>query len=224
QRRIEPRWVRPRYEETRLRPRRDPIGDSHTAHLSAADADGNFVAITSTVNTGFGSKVIVPGTGVILNNQMDDFAAQPGVPNFFGLVGAEANAVEAGKRPLSSMSPTIILRGEEPVLAIGAAGGPLIITATLQSIINHLDLGMPLEESLAQPRIHHQWAPDALMVETTLDPAVRDRLAAMGHTIDAERSGGFAVVQAVGRSADGAFTAAADPRGPGAAVVVEGED
>ena len=204
----------PKYDAARL-------GDSHTAHLSTADELGNFVAITSTVNTGFGSKVVVPGTGVVLNNQMDDFAAQPGVPNYFGLVGAEANAVAPGKRPLSSMSPTIILRDDEPILAIGAAGGPLIITATLQAIVNHLDLGMPLERALAAPRIHHQWSPDGLLVEETLEEPVRQRLAELGHTIDLERSGGLAVVQAVGRGADGRFNAAADPRGLGAGHVVE---
>jgi gamma-glutamyltranspeptidase len=220
QRQIIPRSLQPRFPQTRLRYRDSRFDDSHTAHLSAADEHGNFVAITSTVNTGFGSKVVVPGTGVVLNNQMDDFSAQPGVPNFFGLVGAEANAVQQGKRPLSSMSPTIILEGDEPILSIGAAGGPLIISATLQAIVNHLDLGMDLEQALAAPRIHHQWAPDALLVEEGLDPAVRQRLSELGHTVDVERSGGFAVVQAVARN-DGAWHAAADPRGGGAGRVVE---
>ena len=121
---------------------------------------------------------------------------------------------------LSSMSPTIILEGDEPILSIGAAGGPLIISATLQAIVNHLDLGMDLEQALAAPRIHHQWAPDALLVEEGLDPAVRQRLSELGHTVDVERSGGFAVVQAVARK-DGAWHAAADPRGGGAGRVVE---
>src|SRR5204862_5785313 len=139
----------------------DVFGDmlKHTTHLSAADADGNWVALTQTVNTAFGSKVIVPGTGVVLNDQMDDFAVAPGVPNAFKLVGAEANAVAPGKRPLSSMSPTIALKDGKPILALGAAGGPTIISQTVLNLVGVLDLGLRLDEALAQPRIHQQWRP-----------------------------------------------------------------
>src|SRR5437588_3376830 len=119
----------------------DEIFGKHTTHFSAVDAEGNWVACTATINTGFGSKVVVPGTGIVLNNQMDDFSAQPGVANHFGLIGAEANAVAPGKRPLSNMSPTIVLRGDQPVLAVGAAGGPTIISQTLLAIVNVLDFG-----------------------------------------------------------------------------------
>ena len=114
----------------------------HTTHFSVADAEGNWVACTATINTSFGSKVVIPGYGVVMNNEMDDFSVQPGVPNAFGLIGGEANAVGPGKRPLSSMSPTIVLKGGQPVIALGAAGGPRIISAVLQELVNMIDLGM----------------------------------------------------------------------------------
>jgi len=117
-----------------------------------------------------------PGHGVVMNDEMDDFSIQPGVPNFFGLVGAEANAVEARKRPLSSMSPTIVLKDGEPLIAIGAAGGPKIISQVLLSLVNMLDLGLDPAQALARPRIHHQWFPDELMCENTLAPELQAQL------------------------------------------------
>ena len=155
----------------------------HTTHVAAADAQGNWVAMTQTVNTGFGSCVVVPGTGVVLNNQMDDFAIAPGTPNAFGLVGAEANAVGPRKRPLSSMSPTIVLENGQPILTVGAAGGPTIISQVLQALIRRLDLGLPLDQALAQPRIHHQWSPDALRIESQLDDSIQKTLTSRGHTL-----------------------------------------
>ncbi len=135
----------------------DDIFGKHTTHITAVDSDGYWVAITATVNTAFGSKVIVPGTGIVLNDEMDDFSSQPGVPNAFGLVGAENNSIEPGKRPLSSMSPTIVLdQGDKPVLTVGAAGGPKIITQVLLALIRTLDLGEDLPSAIAAPRIHHQ--------------------------------------------------------------------
>src|SRR5215471_19359446 len=113
----------------------------HTTHFSVADAEGNWVACTATINTSFGSKVVIPGTGVVMNNQMDDFSIQPGVTNFFGLIGAEANAVAPGKHPLSSMSPTIVLQDGKPIIAVGAAGGPKIITQVVLELVRMLDLG-----------------------------------------------------------------------------------
>src|SRR5206468_2793439 len=121
----------------------------HTTHFSTADAEGNWVACTATINTSFGSKVVVPGTGVVLNNQMDDFSLQPGATNYFGLVGAEANAVAPRKRPLSSMSPTIVLKDGQPILSVGAAGGPTIISQTVLAILGAIDFGMPVERALA---------------------------------------------------------------------------
>jgi gamma-glutamyltranspeptidase / glutathione hydrolase len=187
----------------------------HTTHFSTADADGNWVACTATVNTTFGSKVIVPGTGVIMNNQMDDFSAQPGVPNFFGLVGAEANAIAPGKRPLSSMSPTIVLKAGRPMLSLGAAGGPTIISQTVVNLVNILDYGMSIEEALAKPRIHHQWKPDELRVENVGDETIAV-LKAKGHDVKQVQSMGAA--QIVIRTVDG-FSAAADPRVVGKASV-----
>lgn len=195
----------------------DVYGDKHTTHFSVVDAEGNWVACTATVNTGFGSKVVVPGTGVLLNNQMDDFSAQPGVANFFGLVGAEANAVAPGKRPLSSMSPTIVLKDGNPVIALGAAGGPKIISAVLIEIVRMLDLGETPQQAVSGPRIHQQWSPDELMVEKALPQAVQDALAARGHKIKEIPAGSTS--QIVARSADGkGFVGAADPRGGGSAA------
>jgi len=186
----------------------------HTTHFSAADAEGNWVACTATVNTSFGSKVIIPGTGVIMNNQMDDFSAQPGVPNYFGLVGAEANAVEPGKRPLSSMSPTIVLRSGKPILSLGAAGGPTIISQTVVNLINLLDYKMPLAEALRSPRLHHQWKPKELRAESLPEKTI-ESLRARGHNVITVRSSGAS--QIVFKTEQG-FEAAHDPRLEGKAA------
>jgi gamma-glutamyltranspeptidase / glutathione hydrolase len=181
----------------------------HTTHIAAADSAGNWVAITSTVNTSFGSKVIIPGTGVIMNNQMDDFSAQPGVQNVFGLVGAEANSIVAGKRPLSSMSPTIVLRNGQPIITLGAAGGPTIITQVVQSLVNVIDLDMSLHDALAAQRIHHQWQPNLLYVEPTMPQPVRDQLAVIGHRLVEHQH--FGATQLIGLS-DDQFIAVVEPR------------
>jgi gamma-glutamyltranspeptidase/glutathione hydrolase len=157
--------------------------ERHTTHIAAADSEGNWVAITTTLNTSFGSKVMVPGTGILLNNQMDDFSAQPGVPNAFGLVGAEANAIEPYKRPLSSMSPTIVLKDSQPILTLGAAGGPRIISQVLLSIINRVDLQQPLPAAIGQKRFHHQWSPDVLFVETGTPESWIKNLESRGHSV-----------------------------------------
>lgn len=187
----------------------------HTTHFSAADASGNWVACTATINTTFGSKVVIPGTGVVMNNQMDDFSAQPGTPNYFGLVGAEANSIAPGKRPLSSMSPTIVFQDGKPFLSLGAAGGPTIISQTVVNLINILDYGMNIEQALAKPRIHQQWKPDELKLEH-VPTEVRTALEKKGHAVREVNSMGAA--QIVIRTKDG-FSAAADPRvnGKGAA-------
>jgi gamma-glutamyltranspeptidase/glutathione hydrolase len=199
----------------------EPTGGKHTTHIAASDAEGNWVAITTTVNTTFGSKVVIPGTGVVMNDQMDDFAAQPGAPNAFGLVGTDANAVAPGKRPLSSMSPTIVLGPDgKPILALGAAGGPTIITQVVQVLVNRLDLGMGLAEAVAAPRIHHQWQPDQLAVEKGLDAKLVESLKAMGHPIVVRDSIG--VSQEVGKLDDGSLLAVHDPRVPGKAVGMDG--
>lgn len=190
--------------------------DRHTTHIAAADGAGNWVAITATVNTSFGSKVIVPGTGVALNNEMDDFSAQPGVPNAFGLVGAENNAVAPGKRPLSSMSPTIVLRDGRPVMTLGAAGGPKIITQVLCTLVRVLDLQQNLADAVAAPRFHHQWSPDVLSVEPGIPVETREALAGRRHLVMPLSSA--ARLQAIMLQADKAsMTAVADPRVPGKA-------
>jgi len=193
----------------------DNLYNKHTTHFSCADGEGNWVAITATVNTSFGSKVIIPGTGVIMNNEMDDFSIAPGVPNAFGLLGAEANAVTAGKRPLSSMSPTIVLKDDKPILAVGAAGGPTIITQTLLAIIHTIDYGRPLKEALAQPHFHHQWAPDQIRIEKKVGEKVLAELRRRGHALKIYNRMG--ATQAVGLR-DGKFEAAHDPRLMGKAV------
>ncbi len=188
----------------------------HTTHFSVADAEGNWVACTATVNTSFGSKVVIPGTGVVMNNEMDDFSAQPGVANYFGLVGAEANAVAPGKRPLSSMTPTIVLKNGQPILALGAAGGPKIISQVMLELVAMLDLDLTPAQALAAPRIHHQWSPDELMVETTLPAELQNALRSRGQNVKEVSSMG--VSQIVGRSRDGkVFVGAADPRAGGVA-------
>lgn len=197
--------------------RQDLFG-RHTTHIAAADSDGYWVAITATVNTSFGSKVVIPGTGVVMNNEMDDFAIHPGTPNAFGLVGAENNSVAAGKRPLSSMSPTIVLdeRGE-PLLTVGAAGGPKIITQVLWAIVNTVDRGMSPNEAIAAPRVHHQWRPDVVSYETATPAAEVERLEAFGHRVAPLGSGGRA--QLIARDPENGFVAVYDPRIKGKATV-----
>ncbi len=188
----------------------------HTTHVAAADALGNWVAMTQTVNTGYGSCVVVPGTGVVLNNQMDDFAIAPGIPNAFGLVGAEANAVGPRKRPLSSMSPTIVLENGQPVLTVGAAGGPTIITQVLQALVRRFDLGLPLDQALAQPRIHHQWSPDTVRIESKLGQSLQNALTSRGHKLTPVANMG--VSQAIEfNPATRQFLGLPDPRIPGKA-------
>ncbi len=157
--------------------------NKHTTHIAAADLDGNWVAITSTVNTSFGSKVVIPGTGVVLNNQMDDFSAQVGVANAFGLVGSDANAIAARKRPLSSMSPTLVFKNGEPVMALGAAGGPTIISQVVQTLLYSLNDSMPVEKAMAQPRIHQQWNPNVLFVEAAMPIEIQQALQKKGHDL-----------------------------------------
>lgn len=194
----------------------DVFGKKHTTHFSAADAAGWWVACTATVNTTFGSKVIIPGTGIVLNNQMDDFSIQPGVRNAFGLVGAEANAVGPRKRPLSSMSPTLVLDEKgQPVLTLGAAGGPTIITQVVCTTVRVLESSLPLEKALAAPRLHHQWSPDVLRIESAAGPDILTELRRRGHKL--ETPGEMGACNGIQRLPDGKLQAAGDPRVPGAA-------
>lgn len=182
----------------------------HTTHFSAVDAEGNWVGCTATVNTSFGSKVVVPGTGLVLNNEMDDFAAAPGVPNYFGLVGSEANAVAGGKRPLSSMSPTVVLKDGRPVLVVGAAGGPTIISQAVLAVIRVVDFGRTPKQALAGRRFHHQWRPDEVMLERRWGEGMATALRRRGHRVQWVDELG--ATQAVGRGSGGGLEAASDPR------------
>jgi gamma-glutamyltranspeptidase/glutathione hydrolase len=188
-----------------------PYESDQTTHYSVADAQGNVVAVTYTLNLNFGSGIMVPGTGILLNNEMDDFAAKPGVPNAFGLLGGDANAVQAGKRPLSSMSPTIVLKDGKPWLATGSPGGARIITATLQTLVDMIDFGMNPAEAAAAPRIHHQWAPDELRVERGLSRDTVNLLTAKGHKVAEKPTMGR--TQTIQITPEG-FWGYSDPRNP----------
>ena len=188
-----------------------------TTHFSVIDADGNIVATTTTLNFSFGSAISVSGAGFLLNNEMDDFVSKPGVPNAYGLLGGEANAIAAGKRPLSSMTPTIVFADGKPWFATGSPGGSRIITSVLQMIVNVIDHGMNLAEAVNAPRMHHQWFPDVLQLESGFSPDTVELLRARGHEVQASRSS-MGSVQAVGIR-DGVFRGASDPRRPNAASV-----
>jgi len=195
-------------------------GSENTTHLSVVDAEGNAVAMTTTVNGRFGSCVLVPGTGILLNDQMDDFDAAPGVPNQFGLVGAGANAVAPGKVPLSSMAPTIVLDPEGRfLLAVGSPGGATIPSTVAQVIVNVVDHGMRLDDALAAPKIHHQWLPDRVLAEPwALDADTAAALRARGHEVEV-RARPFGNAQAVLMDhASGLAIGASDPRGEGGAA------
>jgi len=189
-----------------------------TAHISVVDSKGNVVSTTQTINYSFGACVAVPDTGIILNNEMDDFSIQPGVPNVWGLVGGEANSIEAGKTPLSSMSPTIVLKDAKPVLVLGSPGGSKIITAVLQTIVNVVDFGLALDLAVSEGRVHHQWLPDRVLIEKDLYPVTTvEGLRAMGHTVEETRLS-FGEIQAIQRLPDGRLIGVSDPRRSGGAA------
>ncbi|MEX0270833.1 gamma-glutamyltransferase [Leptolyngbyaceae cyanobacterium UHCC 1019] len=188
-----------------------------TSHLSVVDQAGNAVSLTFTVNLGFGARVVAAGTGIVLNNEMDDFAIAPNTPNAFGLVGSTANAIAPRKTPLSSMTPTIVTENGQVRLVAGAPGGSTIITTVLQIVLNVLVYDMDARGAVAASRLHHQWLPDKLMVEKNgFDPLTLAELRRRGHTIE-ERSGwGNATI--ILRTSDGWLEGAADPRGEGTAA------
>lgn len=188
-----------------------------TTHYATWDQAGNVVSNTYTLNFSYGNGISVTGAGFLLNNEMDDFSAKPGTPNAYGLVGGEANAIEAGKRPLSSMTPTIVFRDGKPVLATGSPGGSRIITATLQLILNTLDFDMNLAEAAAAPRFHHQWLPDRIVVEKGISPDTLKLLEKMGHTIEFSRWS-IGRTQSIRRDGE-IFTGMTDFRWPGGAAV-----
>lgn len=192
-----------------------PHEGQHTTHLVAVDRHGAGASMTITVNDNFGSAFVSPGTGVVLNNEMDDFVAQPGVPNLFGLVGGKANQVDAGKRPLSSMTPTIVRDAQGRVrLVLGAQGGPRIISAVFQTLVNRLDHGMSLPDAVSAPRVHHQWKPDEVAVEIPgFAPEVVRGLEAHGYKV--KPSTGVGRLESIERFADGRVWGVPDPRTEG---------
>jgi len=198
-----------------------PEGPGETTHFSVADRHGAAVAMTVTLNRSYGCGIVAAGTGILLNNEIDDFAMAPGSPNLYGLLGGEANAVEGGKRPLSSMSPTIVEapgRGERPFLVLGSPGGATIITSVAQVLINVIDHGMNLQEAVDAPRFHHQWQPDSIRHELRAFPAdVSEALVRRGHTLE-QSAGSIGSVHAIGLGSDGEWLGAADPRRQGYAA------
>ncbi|WP_166823178.1 gamma-glutamyltransferase [Thalassoroseus pseudoceratinae] len=189
--------------------------DSGTSHFSVMDAEGNAVACTETVNTYFGSMVVDPALGVVFNNEMDDFTAIPGQPNAFGLIQSKSNSPEPGKRPLSSMSPTILVRDGKASLALGASGGPRIISTTLQVLLNVENFGLAPMAAVRQPRVHHQWLPDVLYAEAPLMTEIQAPMKERGHVV--ERRSALAICQVAQRKKDG-LRGASDPRKHGKAA------
>ena len=188
-----------------------PYESDQTTHYSVMDKAGNAVAVTYTLNLNFGSGIVVEGTGILLNNEMDDFSVKPGVPNAFGLVGGAANAIEAKKRPLSSMTPTIVMKNNKPWLVTGSPGGARIITTVLQSVVNTIDHEMNPAEAIITPRVHHQWLPDELRVEEGISPDTIKLLQDKGHNVVTKAPmGRIQIIQAD----DSGFYGYSDPRNP----------
>jgi gamma-glutamyltranspeptidase/glutathione hydrolase len=203
-----------------LKPGVEPHEGSNTTHYSIADRFGNAVAVTYTLNEWFGARVTAAGTGVLMNDEMDDFTVKKGVPNIFGLVQGEANSIAPGKRPLSSMSPTIVSKDNLPVMVVGTPGGSRIITAVLHTILNVIDYGMNVQEAVDAPRFHQQWLPDLTYVENfAISPDTRKLLEAAGHKLGARQPANHVAAILVGAPSLGGkavgknrFYGANDPR------------
>jgi gamma-glutamyltranspeptidase/glutathione hydrolase len=187
-----------------------------TTHISVIDKEGNAIAVTTTLNDSYGSKTVVGGAGFLLNNEMDDFSVKPGVPNMYGAIGGEANAIAPGKRMLSSMTPTLVLQNNKPYLVIGTPGGTTIPTSVFQTIVNVIDFGLSTDDAVNKAKFHHQWLPDQIEIEKTFPFPVREQLQKMGYKLN-ERT-------AIGRTEvirvlpNGRFEAVADSRGDDAAA------
>jgi gamma-glutamyltranspeptidase / glutathione hydrolase len=194
-----------------IKPGMLPKENEQTTHLNVIDAEGNAVAVTTTLNNSYGSKTVVGGAGFFLNDEMDDFSAKPGVPNIYGAVGGDANAIAPGKRMLSSMAPTIVLQNEKPFLVVGTPGGTTIPTSVFQTIVDIIDFKMSTEDAVYKPKFHHQWLPDQIDMERNFPKETREALQKMGYKI-VERSsiGRTEVIKVL---PDGSFEAVADNRG-----------
>ncbi len=187
-----------------------------TTHLSVVDRWGNMVAVTTTLNAGYGSKTVVTGAGFFLNDEMDDFSVKPGVPNMYGAVGTEANAIQPGKRMLSSMTPTVILHDGKPFMVVGTPGGTTIPTSVFQSIVNVIDFGLSAEDAVNKPKFHHQWLPDVIDVEADFSKNIIDSLEQMGYSIHKRGHIGRTELIKIGKGKTDstfAFVAIADKRG-----------
>lgn len=182
-----------------------------TTHLSVIDKDGNAVAVTTTLNNSYGSKTVVGGAGFFMNDEMDDFSIKPGVPNMYGAIGGEANAIVAGKRMLSSMTPTIVLKDNKPFLVVGTPGGTTIPTSVFQTLVNIIEFGMSTEDAVWKPKFHHQWLPDTLDIEKGFPQATKDALQKMGYAI--KQRSGIGRTEVIKVLPDGKFEAVADNRG-----------
>jgi gamma-glutamyltranspeptidase/glutathione hydrolase len=208
--RIDPRHAQP----VRAVPNGGP-GGANTTHFSVIDQSGNVVANTYSLNFSYGLGLVVEGTGILLNNELDDFAAKPGAQNAYGLVGSAANAPGPGKRPLSSMTPTIVLRDTKPVLVTGAPGGSRIITTVLQVIVNAIDGHMTIGNAVAAARLHHQWLPDEVVIEPNFPVRKARALAALGHKLRSDTV--FGSAHSIAATPEG-LVGAADQRARGAAA------
>jgi len=193
-----------------------PYESDQTTHFSVIDKWGNAVANTYTLNFSYGSGLVAKGTGILLNNEMDDFSVKPGTPNGYGLIGGEANSVQGNKRPLSSMSPTIVMKDGKPFIVTGSPGGSRIINITLQIIMNVIDHNLNIAEATAAARIHHQWLPDFIWVEHTLNKDTISLLEAKGHKVKIQESIGS--TQSIMMTEQGLF-GASDPRRAGSAAI-----
>ena len=187
-----------------------------TTHISITDAQGNAVAVTTTLNNSYGSKTVVGGAGFLLNDEMDDFSAKPGVPNMYGAIGGEANAIAPGKRMLSSMTPTLVLQNGKPFLVIGTPGGTTIPTSVFQTIVNVIDFSMNTEDAVNKPKFHHQWLPDQIDIERTFPQATRDALQKMGYKL--RERGAIGRTEVIKVLPDGRFEGIADSRGDDSAA------
>jgi gamma-glutamyltranspeptidase / glutathione hydrolase len=187
-----------------------------TTHLDAYDQEGNAVSITTTLNGEYGSRTVIGGAGFFINNEMDDFSIKAGTPNMYGAVGAEANAISPGKRMLSSMTPTIVMKNNRPYLVVGTPGGTTITTSVFQTLVNILEFEMNTEEAVNKPKFHHQWLPDMIFVEKGFPAGTREGLEKMGYKIvQREAIGRTEVIKIL---ANGKIEAVADKRGEDTAV------
>ena len=201
---------------TEIKPRIDiDVESEETTHLSVIDKEGNAISVTTTLNGGYGSKTVIGGAGFFLNNEMDDFSIKPGVPNMFGAVGGDANAIKPGKRMLSSMTPTLVLKDDKPFIVVGTPGGTTIPTQVFETLVNILDFNMSTEDAVYKPKFHHQWLPDRLDVERGFPQAVKEALQKMGYTI--YERGSIGRTEIIKVLPNGKFEAVADNRGEDAA-------